>query len=255
MELIIGIAVTIVISAVSWLLPKRQPSYKAVVQHSYTPLINDPYGELLKTGVRITLENRQLRRVGRTVLRIWNRGSCSLLYEAVKKPIVISFGDDARIVVAKVRRTSRKENPTGIRAVRLSEKKYEIKFTHLDRNDGALIYILHESRHRRPLIGGTIVGQEVPFEDLGEIEYHRKRTPAESLSFWISLVPSATLIVAGVAFALSPLYGVSGGGTVLACFGLSYTIVSLLKTGRRRTNFPKSLEIADKTMAAISQPS
>lgn len=238
---ILGIAGSVASVVAGWMFSRR--SYRLVFQHSYTSLI-DRSDEASAAGVRVLLGDTELTKLGRTTLMIWNRGPRSLRYQQdVMQPIVIFFEDHARIIRAKIVRISRADNPTKSAIELVNNHTIELKFTHLDKNDGVLIYILHESRNSCPRIAGTIVGRPVPFEDSGKIVYGRKRPLAETIVYWIVLATPLMIIAAGAKLWLAPPGGEPfNAGPFMIGAGISQAISFMWRAWKAKRSFPKALE-------------
>ncbi len=172
--IIIG-AFGLLCALIGWIFPRTQ-KYNLVMQSSYQAFAVVPK-EMENIGVRLMLGGRQFHRLGVTILRVWNKGRLPLRGEDVTNGITMRFADDARIIKATVERTARKGNPANIRTSTISEKRIGLTFTHLDPRDGAIIYILHTSKHRVPTVDGTIVGKDAPLEDAGNICDRRRKYP------------------------------------------------------------------------------
>ena len=212
----------------------RKRSYNPVIQHSYRSCFIASQ-EMGDAGIRLMHANRQLYRLGVTTIRIWNKGRVPLRHgEDVKGRIVISFADNAKIIDANViERTREDGNPANIGVRKLSETSIELKFTHLDHRDGALIDILHTSKHSHPVIRATIVGKKRPFKNAGEIKvaasWRRQDKMVEAAVRYI-LVPTAIITASSLHIE-----------TVLAAGAIS--IVGLLIAALVKTRHPKALSM------------
>ena len=247
---VVGVAGTLAGIVIMVILRHRSPHH-LVIQYSHTPLIDmiSRHGDLRDAGVQVIHDDVQLTKLSRTAIVIWNRGPRSLIYDSHVKsgPLTIFFEDEARIIQWGILKTTREGNPTEIEIQRVSEHALSLEFTHLDKKDGALIFVLHESQYGTPRIGGSVVDQSVACENEGEIGFGEFKSQARlqiAGSVW-AIVLAFGLALQSFGPIVGPIVGVDflgqAGATVM---WVSVTLAAFLALYGWRTlsrRFPRVL--------------
>ena len=237
---IISVFATAVVSfLIAWLF--RHRSYRPLFQYSHTLLL-DPNGEAEAAGVRIMLGDEALPRVSRTVLVLWNGGARPLRKEDVARPIYFSFDAPARIFFAAIIEETRPGDEIQTCIERVSESKFSLRFSHLDRGDGIALYLLHDSSEKCPKIEGTIIGRREPFENMGAISHRFSGHPARDIV--LTLLPSLVAMAWGaMVWAWTRLSEGQIGGEILIYFALGQAIVLIWREWQRRRRYPRKLAV------------
>ena len=116
----------------------------------------------LPTGVEIRFQGTQLPNLTKSQIVVWNKGDGPLRNADVPAhdPIVFSFGEGTRVFIADVARITREVNVCEVAYESGVSSGVVFKFDFLDRNDGALLQIWHDSRDAVPEVSGTVLGQK-----------------------------------------------------------------------------------------------
>ena len=225
--------------AIAWLF--RHRSYRPLLQYSHTLLL-DPHGEAEAAGVRIMLGDEALPRVSRTVLVLWNGGARPLRKEDVVRQVYFSFDAPARVFFASIIEETRPRDEIRTCIERVSENKFSLEFSHLDKGDGIALYLLHDSSEKCPKIEGTIVGRKEPFENLGPISHRFSGHPARDVV--LTLSPSLMAMAWGaMIWAWTLLTERHVGGESLLFFALGQAIVIIWREWKRRRRYPRKLAV------------
>ena len=118
-----------------------------------------------------------------------------------------------------------------VRVERESEHVLKIQFSNLDRNDGVVVDMLHDSAMEYPSIEGTIL-EHKGFKDCGEI----MRIPNRRKFLSNIVIALSLLVVPGIVILMTA--GFKSNGPGLIAFGLLNVI---LVVWRNRQKIPKPL--------------
>ena len=232
---IIG-AVTGIASLIVHWISRRRPS-RLVFQYSHIPIIDADRMRRYFRDVEGVLTSLSMMR-----LIMWNKASRPLRYDEVSQPIYIYFGDKARILSADIERTARPDNPSGLSVSKVDDRKLELKFHHLNKNDGASLWITHESHETCPTITGSIVGRDEPPDNLGTIKYGVDRTRLPMGVFFAAIGALVLITVVGIQIWFWPPGGeVINAGPLLVGVTVSQAVSLAYRTWKNRRSVPREL--------------
>ena len=229
-------AVTGIASLIVHWISRRKPS-RLVFQYSHIPIIDaDKMRRYFRDDEGVLKSLSMMR------LIIWNKASRPLRYDEVSQPIYVYFGDKARILNAYMERTARPDNPSGISVSKFDDQKLELKFHHLNKNDGASLWITHESHETCPTITGSIIGRDVPPDNLGTIKYGIDRTGLPMRVF----LPAIGILVFFAIFGFQIWFWPPGGevinaGPLLVGVTGSQAVSLTYRTWKNRRSVPREL--------------
>jgi hypothetical protein len=222
-------------------------------------------------GLVVSFNGEPLKALSLTYLIVWNKGTTPIKRDDLSRhdPITYSFGDNSRILSAEVSKSTRESNRLAIAFQPGTSSTITLDFDFLDRGDGALISVWHDSLDTMPDASGTIVGQK-----RGPVSYGRfiarsrnslapQRGSKASEKIILKLAPIATTVAnfstfvimgVGILIAVSPFLGdvfgidpqtqgVDSEGSKWArtIMGILYFLVGFLMYQSMRSRFPKGL--------------
>jgi len=142
-------------------------------------------GGLLPNEIVVQYDGKQVPRVSRSQIIIWNAGLTAVRGEDVIPDHLINFvfGGNAQILKVEITRYTRNANKSFVSVDNQDRKRFIYTFSFLDRNDGVLIRILHTGDNTQPKCLGTIIGMPKGVEYFGRISisslrpYHQPNNP------------------------------------------------------------------------------
>jgi hypothetical protein len=162
---IIGTLIGVVSLLYSYFSKKKaSPSF----QKESSRLIGHKNNEL-PGEIRVFYQEIPLSRLTRSTFIFWNDGNETLSKEDITSgdPIAISVANDERILSFQVTKLSRKINNIQVLRCDGVENSIILEFDFLDKNDGAVIEILHDGKELHPKVTGTVKGLKSGIADLG----------------------------------------------------------------------------------------
>ncbi len=128
-------------------------------------------GGLLPNELVVQYEGQPIPRVSQCQMVIWNKGRSPVRGEDIiaEHPIRFSFGDGAEILKVEIVRVTRVPNDSRSTVEAGDRRFVRFDFSFLDRNDGALLRVLHTGSRQKPRCTGTIIGLPKGVEYLGRI--------------------------------------------------------------------------------------
>lgn len=225
----------------------------------------------LPEEVQIIFAGVPVKNLTQTQLIIWNNGDAPLRSDDVPDhdPISFSFGSGSQVLLAEVVKISRDVNRIETQFIAGESNNISLKFGFLDKDDGALISVWHNSDDPMPDVSGTILGQKSGPVSYGRILKFkqpigpmRPSKPSEKLFFDLaqttqpylySAMPITAVVVGLLALALPfaaesgfpliPVFPVMSqeSGYLLFAFGATYLGVGLFMLHMKRRRFPEEL--------------
>jgi hypothetical protein len=230
---------------------------------------------LLPKNVVVEYDGKSVARLSLSQIIVWNDGEAAVRGQDIvdNDPLRFCFGNNAEILSVEIEKMTRKANGFAVN-VHLDQSGCVVcTFGFLDRNDGALIRVLHTGQMTKPICFGTIVGLPNGIQFLGKVpvQPHRRLAQVQKREgFERALVESllttlkyrkfiffvaGALGIAALLLAAFPnlalLLGVKMPDSErmpLALFGGMYGPLSLMILWMERRRFPSSLmpdEIAE----------
>ena len=109
-------------------------------------------------------EPRAVRLVSTRIV-LWNAGGKALVYEDhVKEAITLSFDEDDSVFGHRILKQS---DNVACSIEEVDRRSVAVKFSHLDRNDGVVVELYHDSKWQFPKIDGVIIDHHKGFRNLG----------------------------------------------------------------------------------------
>lgn len=222
----------------SWIVARA--SHRLVYQCSSQAVI-DLDKHVVPERMRILVDNAEVERLVVTRLVLWNRGSRSLRASDVAQPIRVCLDENARIFECSILRRSRNDNALSIDQ---GDRSIEISFTHLDRNDGVYLRILHDSDDSQPKLEGTIVGSRIPFRNLGEVTYRNTGSFWSRVLRWVAILLPGAYAGSGVLlYIFPPEWGPVDGAMIMIGVGGTLFAIGASKAWEDKRRCPRSLDI------------
>ncbi|MEU6429768.1 hypothetical protein ABZ860_28080 [Microbispora sp. NPDC046973] len=160
---ILGLVVSLIGIPLTFILARRgrqKPDVAYAVD--FTVLIR-PFGDLLDRGLKLTFDDRDIRRVSRTRFAVWNRRGDTVRGSDIVEsdPFRIELTEGDEILQARIVSRSRKQIGAELGLDYSREKEaVSIGFDFLDPGDGVIIEIVHQGT-QAPKVAGTIRGATV----------------------------------------------------------------------------------------------
>ncbi|WP_312994962.1 hypothetical protein [Achromobacter animicus] len=210
----------------------------------------------IPSGLEVRFDDTPIPRLSRTVIFIWNSAEQTIRGDDVVEPIRVSVcqGKD-RVLRASALRVSRDVCNVSAEVSAPDRNEVLVKFSYLDRRDGAVIEILHTGEAHAPTILGTIIGIPGGLSRVGSIS----ATPPANEGIFERVtrlrLPYYLTMLAGLAFIAVELYlswqwrqsgldvprKIAGNGTMI--IGIVYLVIGALGLFFKRRRQPKSLLI------------
>ena len=252
----VGILIGVLIAG--WIYIKSRKTDNLSFQMSALRLIGRDENNL-PNEVRVTFKGKMVERLTKTTLVIWNGGTKTIDGKDVVEtdPLSATFDEKDKILSYKILKCTRKVNNFTITPDKINPHKLRFEFSYLDRKDGVVIEMLHDSEAKYPTVSGTIKGLPKGLSDRGTLfssEGHKKHRSRLSrmlstrrtdklvamLMFFVGLFVVA-MGVLSVRFTDLMVTSPSITDSVLVVSGSVYMIFSLFLWGFRR-KYPKQLE-------------
>jgi hypothetical protein len=218
----------------------------------------------LPNDVVVTFKGKEVERLTKTTIVLWNNGTEVLKGESVvgSSPIAASFPDDTNILSYKILKTTKEANNFNVSRSNDSSNTLQIEFSYLDPKDGAVIELLHDSKERYPVINGTIMGHPNGFEDLGKVATNR----AVKAKYPLNIILGKPKLVLGAAIILGLGMTVIGllpeelvkilikekedktlldSQSFFIVMGLLYALLPASLLWMRRKRYPKNLDVEE----------
>ena len=114
----------------------------------------------LPDGVSVQYQGKDIPRLTRSVVVLWNDGEKTISGTDVvqEDPIRVDVGADSSVVACSVLRSSRQVLNASCQRSATDAQIATISFSYLDPNDGLVVEILHTGMERYPTVKGTIRG-------------------------------------------------------------------------------------------------
>jgi len=127
--------------------------------------------ENLPNGITVQHHGTNIPRLSRSILVIWNEGEKTIHRDDLVKtdPLRIDMGEDGKVLTATLIKVSRDVNKLQLLAGIPRPNSVQIDFDFLDKNDGAIIEVLHTSEMTAIAITGTVQGLPRGIKDVGPI--------------------------------------------------------------------------------------
>ncbi len=113
----------------------------------------------LPEGMEVSYNGQRLSRLLMTSIIVWNEGASALKQSDLSSndPVTFCFSEPSTVFLAQIEKVTRAANRF---SVKVGESgAVTINFEFLDKNDGALLNIWHDSSSIVPNVSGTIIGQ------------------------------------------------------------------------------------------------
>lgn len=148
------------------LLKRSNP--KLVYQARLQLLIGGPKASLSEF-VQVLYKDTPVPRLTSTLLFIWNDGQAPIRRNDIsaRDPLRFELEGDGAILDVSIVKVSRSANQFGAHVVANSPSVIECEFDFLDREDGAVVQILHTAQASRLKPSGTIIGTPEGIKDIG----------------------------------------------------------------------------------------
>lgn len=206
----VGTALSIIaipLAIVTYILSRRRT--KMAYVHLGEHLLGSD-SDSLPSEIVVQYRDISIPRLTRSVLIIWNNGENTLSGTDIveKDPLRLAVGMDGRILSVSVLKTSRPVNDFRvISPPAFWTNEAPLSFDFLDKNDGAVIEVLHTSSNRTPSLLGTMRGLPQGFSSLGHFSrpkpQKQKKKPSGPLGIITTVIFSPpVLALAGFALAL-----------------------------------------------------
>ncbi len=216
----------------------------------------------LPNEVTVSFQGKEVDRLTKTTLIIWNNGTEVLDGTNVitSDPISISFNETDNILSYKILKSTKKVNNIQITKNIANTHQLILNFDYLDPEDGFILEILHDSELRTPKITGTIKGIPHGIIDLGNVNFQQKQTKQYSkirtifnhpkLIFFVTLLMGISIITFGLLpieyrQTVDGLFLASNHPLMFIIFGSIYTLVPLIGLLLGRKKYPKALDPVD----------
>ena len=186
-------------------------------------------------------EPRTVRLVSTRVV-LWNGGGRALVYEDhVKDPIRLSFDENDSVFDYRVLKQS---SNVACSIEKVDRRSVTVRFSHLDRNDGVVLEIFHDSEWQLPKIDGLIIDHPKGFRNLGTITIgaDRSRNKAIMRQFLLTFI----YLVFGVFIWTYAPHEVTNGGRILVGMAVGQYVGIMLAFWNRRKRYPNSLDLHDE---------
>ena len=178
-----------------------------------------------------------------TRIVLWNAGGKALVYEDhVKEPIRLSFGESDSVLEHRILKQS---DNVACSIEKVDRRSVAVKFSHLERNDGVVLELFHDSEWQVPKIDGVIIDHHKGFRNLGTMaagsaRWLRSAIMRQSYSAVIFLVFGIWL------WTYAP-HEVTNGGRVLVSIAVGQYVGVLLSYWNRRKRYPSTLDLDDES--------
>ncbi|WP_233237423.1 hypothetical protein [Bordetella sp. LUAb4] len=219
--------------------------------HEGSLLLGRANGQL-PPGITVQYYDQQIPRLTRTRVWIWNPSDPTIHRADIEStdPLRIHFDTDGQILAATVQKSHRNVTGFFVAPAPNSATDLVIEFNFLDRDDGALVEILHTGSSVRPELMGTVRGIPKGFSNKGSVG---SLPPLMPLRMRRALrinpvILGISLVLAGVVMLISSVIS-SEQAAILdpawlkAAVGATYVVFGLAFTYRVRRRHPKALEL------------
>jgi hypothetical protein len=166
----LGLAGTLIGILLAFILARRaarpRPAYRL-----YTASILQADDRLSKQGIAILYRDQTVRRLTKTTIVFWNAGSSALKAEDVRSeyPLGWSFPLPTSVLGVRVLATTREANHLEAYKSATDSNVVLCRFEYLNKNDGALIEVLHTGDKRPPKPVGEILNISPALTNLGPL--------------------------------------------------------------------------------------
>ena len=194
---IIGIVLSIYFFSVS----REKPELTYFVHPAKAAVLR--IGQTSQLSVRFNGQDLA-ENVTATQIAFWNAGNKAIRASSILSPLVIKTGNKARILEAKLRKTSRDVVHIAIDSSRLGFGEVAIGWSILEHNDGGVLQIVYAGDETVDIQGHAVL-EEQP--ELVRLKYGRElRTPGEQytrLRGIGSQLPGYLMIIGGIMIILA----------------------------------------------------
>ena len=198
--------------------------------------------KLFDYRVKSDSEEPRTVRLVNTRIVLWNGGGRALVYEHhVKEPIRLSFGKGDSIIDHQILKQS---DNIACSIEKVDRRSVAVKFSHLDRNDGVVVELFHDSEWQVPKIEGVIIDHPKGFRNLGNmatasVRWLRREIMRHSYLGVIYLGVGAWI------WSYAP-HEVTNGGRILVGMAIGQFVGVLLSLWNRRKRYPSTLHLRDE---------
>jgi len=183
-SLILG---AIISALVSWIFYRRSRVGGQLAWSRREELLISATGQLLPESVRVLVDGRDVPRLVRSEVTIWNVGEATLFGKDMTEvdPLRISLGDGTDIVRHSIERAS---SPANCATTRVNGGFVSIGFDYLERRQGFRVVLVHTGT-RSPVVRATFRGVPDGLRFLDDLFVHPGATS-----------PRSAILIAIVAF-------------------------------------------------------
>jgi|GEM_PF-3138344 len=217
----------------------------------------------LPAGVKVSFNDKNVPRVARSVVRIWNNGTGCLTKELISEHDNLRFTleNGGEFLAAKLLKES---NPASRCNVEIDNNQLSVAhvtFDYLNQNDGMVIGLLHTDINAKPLIKGSMKGYTFKVSEESYLrKYHgSKKWLVPAMRSWLPILFGLSSIVLGLlnpeqtqklkfwlnltqtACPVKPMPYLFRTFVVLV--GVSYVIIGASYYWSRRRAYPKALKL------------
>lgn len=219
----------------------------------------------LPKEVTVFFKGKEVDRLTKTTLILWNNGTEVLEGKDIIKPdlIQIAFDEGDNILTYSIIKKTKVVNNFELIKNEENPHKLTVNFDYLDPNDGVVLELLHDSNKRYPKITGTVKGLPNCFVDLGSIysgKQNKHKLRVGAFLFKYSKIPFGVMIFIGFAMAIFGLIpqearsviflNLTGGHEsklinkpmFFLILGFLYALPPVVILWSRRKKYPKQLE-------------
>lgn len=200
----VGLLAGAAIAFYTWRRPRNKLQMSCAYMGSRILGVGDD--QQLPEGIRVTFMGTPIPRLTATCVAIWNSGDQTIPGDhlATSDPfrIRIEGGD---ILSAEIAASPRPVNGICISSSADSHH-LEVQFEYLDKNDGAIFYILHTSPHVEPSYAGEIRGLKGEIRNVGWQRLFAEDNPSTSgIMRLVRVNANYVLIVVGASISTTAL--------------------------------------------------
>lgn len=223
----------------------------------------------LPSDVTVLFKGKEVERLCKTTLILWNNGTEVLNKEDVvdSDPLKISFNSGDNILSIKILKTTKDVNNIKVLRDELNSHLLHFKFNYLDPGDGIAIELLHDSKMRYPTISGTIKGLPNGFEDLGRFFNTHLFSNKSNSKFPFNVIARSPKLILWSMFIAGMVISLFGffpqkiftiefiekfnfnmkkfEQYIMLIVGVLYMIMPLSLLWLRRRRYPKQLDVVD----------
>lgn len=243
---VLGIPITVAIT--KYYISDAKPSF-----HMQSLRLIAKENAQLPDAVQILFNGKEVPKLTKTRIVFWNAGRRTLLGKNIveEDPLSISFSADSEILSASIVKASRETNKVNIQLVEGKINQAQIFMDYLDKDEGAVIELLHTANEEHPEFNGTIRGIPKGLRNTGYSSLPRGSTDNPKRKFrmyflYAILLTGITMIASSPYFFFfykpdkTPFSGKQQGSLFLVS-GAVYAVMAAYLLISRRRRFPRSL--------------